>query len=320
MAKNRNNQRRASETMQVQTSNVGADVRSRIASLLVVQGSDSDLGTQIVCDRPITIGRDANIELPLRDNSISRNHCRVERDEKAGQFVLVDMGSTNGTTVNNHKVKIRYPLAAGDKIFLGSSVVRFNLSDEVDLEYQSKLSEMVYTDSLTGLGSRRHYDAIYEALCERANTEFLTISLMVMDMDGLKKVNDTYGHEAGGFCIQKVSEVIRTVLAQYGTVCRFGGDEFVGCFPNMDQKKAMELAEVVRKKVVQTNIVIEGKSQNITLSTGIATYPVDMPDPEQLFRVADRALYLAKRLGRNQVCTPVHPVEITKGPMSPEGR
>src|SRR5687768_2134660 len=118
-------------------------------SLLVVQGAEIDLGRHVMCDRPITIGRDERADLSLSDGSISRAHCMVERSESGG-YLLVDLGSTNGTLLNGERVHDRVPLTSGDKIFLGASVIRFAYSDQLDLQFHSRLEEMVSVDPLTG--------------------------------------------------------------------------------------------------------------------------------------------------------------------------
>jgi diguanylate cyclase (GGDEF)-like protein len=288
--------RRAADTIRVASLDSGQHERTarRMASLQVVQGADVDLGRHLLCDRPITIGRDAAVELALNDGSISRKHCRVERDGESGRYVLIDLGSTNGTTVNGTRIGNVVPLAEGDKIFLGASVVRFSYADALDLEFQSRLEDMVTTDPLTGMATTREYDAIYAAILERAAAEGSPVALLVMDMDGLKQINDTYGHEMGGYTIAQVSLIIRDVLEPYGELCRFGGDEFVACLPSVDRPLALRLAEQVRDNGVRLSP---------TLSIGVATYPHDAADGPGLFSAADGALYRAKRAGRNQVAT-----------------
>jgi len=104
--------RRAAETVRVAAPQDGVkDTARRIASLLVVQGAEVDLGNHLLCNRPITIGRDEGAELALSDGSISRNHCRVERDSETGRYVLTDLGSTNGTMINGTRIAQKVPLA-----------------------------------------------------------------------------------------------------------------------------------------------------------------------------------------------------------------
>jgi diguanylate cyclase (GGDEF)-like protein len=295
--------RKAAETIRVaSTSGMHGAVR-RIASLLVVQGADVDIGRHVLCDKPVTIGRDEGVELALSDGSISRNHCRVERDVDSGRYVLIDMGSTNGTIINGTRIAANVPLAEGDKIFVGASVVRFSYADALDLEYQSRVEELVGTDPLTGLTSRREYDAIYPTLVARATDDNQPLSLLVLDMDGLKQINDTHGHDMGGYAIVEVSNIIREELEAHGILCRFGGDEFVACLPGVELRRACTLAEGVRDRVARHNFVRDGIQLEPTVSIGVASFPRDARSAGELFVAADKALYLAKRRGRNQVAT-----------------
>src|SRR5690606_28103277 len=189
---------------------------------------------------------------------ISRAHCSVERDPDTGHYVLVDLGSTNGTLVNGIRVRGRVPLTAGDKIFLGASVIRFSYSDAFDVEFHSRLEEMVSTDPLTGMASKRQYDAIFDALLERAIAEESRLAVMVMDMDGLKQVNDVHGHEMGSFAIAQVGKILREELEGHGHVARFGGDEFVACIPGLGEDEVRALAEAIRARIARHTFVKDG--------------------------------------------------------------
>jgi diguanylate cyclase (GGDEF)-like protein len=301
MPKNRKMPRKPAETVRVASFMPDQVVQSgeSTGSLLVVQGAEIDLGRHVMCDRPITIGRDERADLTLSDGSISRAHCMVERAD--GGYMLVDLGSTNGTTLNGERVEDRVALQPGDKIFIGASVIRFAYSDQLDHQFHSRLEEMVSIDPLTGMSSKRQYDATYRAMLERALAEDTALVVMVMDMDGLKLINDTYGHEMGGFVIAEVAGLIRAVLEEHGYLCRFGGDEFVGCFAGLEKTRAVALAEQVRDRVAHHTFVHNGARVEPTISIGVAHYPTDVADPNQLFSHADQAMYEAKRHGKNQV-------------------
>jgi two-component system cell cycle response regulator len=298
MPKRRKETRKGAETLKVPA--LSALIGQRVGALVVVQGAEADLGRHVVVDTPVTIGRDEQVELPLRDGSISRRHCRVEREGDG--YVLVDLGSTNGTNVNAHRVADRYPLVPGDKIFLGASVIGFGLSDALDRDYQSKLTEMVTTDPLSGMWVRRQYDASFAEYAMRAEAEDRSLSVLVMDLDGLKRINDTHGHDAGSQVIAEVAGTIRAVLdPEGGILCRYGGDEFVAAFVDMDSEQAAELADELRARVAGLHLHPGGADVRTTLSIGVAAFPEHVDDPGELFTVADHALLRAKREGKDRV-------------------
>lgn len=273
----------------------------RMGSLLVVQGAAADLGKHMLCDHPIIIGRDERVDLSLSDGSISRAHCSVERAANDSGYELVDLDSTNGTTLNGERVVGRRAIEAGDKIFLGSSVLRFAFADAMDVQYHERVGELVQTDGLTGLDSKRQYDAVFDVVSQQAVTEEVNLSVLVMDLDGLKAINDTHGHEMGSFTIKEVANLIRQVMDAYGHLARFGGDEFVCCFPNVDHELALELSEELRVKVENHLFRRNEITVHPTICIGVATYPDHVSDPTLLFKAADDALYRAKRAGKNRV-------------------
>jgi diguanylate cyclase (GGDEF)-like protein len=180
-------------------------------------------------------------------------------------------------------------------------VVRFSYLDDVDIQYQAKVEELVSTDPLTGLTVRRQYDPAYAALIDRARADGEPLALMVLDLDGLKAINDAHGHDVGCYTIVEVSFIMRHLLEPHGLLCRFGGDEFVACLPGVDRARALTLAEAVRDRVERHNFVKDGLRVEPTISIGVAEFPRDATDPAGLFSRADKALYAAKRRGRNQV-------------------
>jgi two-component system, cell cycle response regulator len=294
--------RKAAETIKFTADlAAGESTSRRFAALLVIQGAEADLGLHVVCDRPITLGRDPDVELPLRDGSTSRRHCRVERDEDTGRYVLKDLGSTNGTHVNGTRVHSAVPLAEGDKVFLGASVVKFSFADSVDVQYQARLDHMVSTDALTGLLSRRRFDAEFAAAVMARLIDGVALSVLVMDMDGLKKINDTHGHEMGGFAITEVAALIRAALTGHGETCRYGGDEFVSFLPGHGKTDAARLALEIRDAVAAHRFCKSGVTVTPTISIGVSSLPDDGEEPGALFRAADKCLYRAKAAGKNQV-------------------
>jgi len=270
--------------------------------LLVVQGAEVDLGTQVLCDEPVTIGRDADIELPLRDGSISRRHCRVTRADD-GSYLLSDLGSTNGTRLNGTRIKAPVALADGDKIFLGSTIVKFGYADELDARYHARLETMAATDALTGLLSSRKFDAAFTHAVNEARDVGSPLAVLVMDMDGLKQINDAHGHHMGGFTLVEVAGLLAARLAGRGEVCRFGGDEFAAFLPGVGKAAGVAVADEIRAAVATHTFERDGVVVRPTISIGVAALPDDDTEAEELFRAADRALYRAKAAGKNRVST-----------------
>ncbi|MBU2873004.1 sensor domain-containing diguanylate cyclase [Marinobacter salexigens] len=177
--------------------------------------------------------------------------------------------------------------------------VASNISERHDLEI--KLREFSDTDQLTGLFNRRRLErdlALYYETFERYS---LPTSILMLDLDHLKTVNDTLGHHAGDEMIREVADVFRTELRKTDTASRFGGDEFVIVLPNTEQKQAVQFAErlceCVRRKLQR----FSANGVAVTVSLGVT---VTMPEDrsfEATLKRADKALYEAKKRGRNQV-------------------
>ena len=129
------------------------------------------------------------------------------------------------------------------------------------------------------------------------------LAMLVMDLDGLKQINDTHGHEMGGFTIIESARVLRDALGTMGCLTRYGGDEFVAYVPTHDKRAACALAERLRD-VISLVHVYEQRGARVapTISIGVAVLPDDGETPDELFRAADKALYRAKAAGKNQVC------------------
>src|SRR2546423_15471152 len=136
-----------------------AKAQRKQAALVVLQGSESDIGTHVLLDRPITLGRDPKVELPLQDDGISRKHCRVRFVED--HYLLEDLDSTNGTLVNGELVAAPQRLRAGDRIYLGACVIKFTDADAVEIGFHAQMDTLVGKDDLTGLIAKRRFDAAY---------------------------------------------------------------------------------------------------------------------------------------------------------------
>ncbi|MDP4090407.1 MAG: diguanylate cyclase, partial [Bacillota bacterium] len=158
-------------------------------------------------------------------------------------------------------------------------------------------------DFLTGLNNVRSFDLLYNAALQEAQEKSRVLSIVIVDIDHFKRVNDTYGHQAGDSVLKQLGELLRHGCRSFDVVSRNGGEEFSMLLMDCSCKKACEIAERIRKEVEAHKFILpDNKEINITISLGIATYPETAEDNEALYKNADKALYKAKNTGRNRVC------------------
>jgi diguanylate cyclase len=184
--------------------------------------------------------------------------------------------------------------------------------DEINM-LQRQLSDQANRDALTGLYNRRYLDSTLERELARCQREGLPLSLMLIDLDHFKRINDTYGHQAGDEVLKQLAGMLSAQARSADVVCRFGGEEFLLLLPNMPQAVALERAEQWRSDFAATTIAFGEFRVRATLSIGLSSYPGHGTSPQALIRSADRALYRAKTEGRNRVIVfdaPVTPVDI----------
>jgi diguanylate cyclase (GGDEF)-like protein len=171
-------------------------------------------------------------------------------------------------------------------------------------ESNRELEEKNTLDSLTGIRNRRHFDKKYQAEVRRSRREQTELSVVILDIDHFKKINDEYGHLIGDECIKSVARIMaENVKRPSDDVCRYGGEEFTFILPNTDQAGARQLVERVRMKIEDTPIVSPAGAIKMTISAGICT-GVMLPEQKEnvLLDAADQCLYQAKKSGRNRVC------------------
>ena len=164
-----------------------------------------------------------------------------------------------------------------------------------------KLSHLASTDPLTGIPNRRMLEIDmknYGRLAKRYNK---LLSLVMLDIDNFKSVNDTYGHAAGDEVLKKIANLIKESIRETDRVYRYGGEEFAILCPETDKEGAYELSERIRERIKNTKIEVDkDRYVYITVSLGVANFPEDASDPEELLTVADISLYRAKSEGKDK--------------------
>jgi diguanylate cyclase (GGDEF)-like protein len=190
-------------------------------------------------------------------------------------------------------------------IFLGIGWVTARLVEDAE-----QMRRLAHTDDLTGLHNLRSFEACYAALCSEAIKAGTPLTLLMLDLDRLKAINDRYGHLAGAQAVQTFGHVIAQHVPPGAIACRYGGDEFVIALPACSAQRGLETAERIRTAVTRLAPTLAGHALptgTLSTSVGVATsVPTAQAEPlelsEALFRAADQALYQAKEEGRNRVC------------------
>ncbi len=166
------------------------------------------------------------------------------------------------------------------------------------------LEHQAQVDYLTGLPNRRRFMELAELELARSLRYHKQLSLFMIDIDHFKKVNDTHGHKTGDIVLQKLSEIMQESLREVDIIGRLGGEEFAVLLPETGRVEASEVAERLRDRVAEEEIVLEGGMPlRVTISVGVTTMQQKSVNIDMLLSVADEALYLAKHGGRNQVAT-----------------
>ena len=273
------------------------------ACLVVIQGREIGRDYRLR-RRALVIGRDLEVDIPIPDDSVSRRHARVEvLPVQAGdsqRYVLIDLDSTNHTFVNGQPID-KVDLHDGDKIQVGDTILKFALLDALDSRFHRTVREKIQYDALTGLLTKESLFLAMETELRRAASYHLPLTILMMDLDRFKSVNDTHGHLMGSHVLAGVGRLIRENLRIVDVTGRYGGEEFTSYLAETRAEKAVAVAERIRKSIEREKFHFGGNTTQITISIGVAAYPDHGQDINGLVGRADAALYKAKESGRNRV-------------------
>ena len=263
--------------------------------LVIISGAE--MGRRIdLTHEEVSIGRSDQCTVYVNSDLVSRRHAVINR--VLGHYIVVDLKSTNGTFVNDQRIE-RAELKDGDLLRTGKTVLKY-LENSLELEYMQHILSLATVDSLTGLHNKRHFDEVFGKEVSRSDSAQQPLSLIVLDIDYFKKINDGFGHPAGDAVLKHVAHTVKSQIRPGDTLCRVGGEEFALVLPQTPLHLAHQAAELIRAAVERAVCTFDGTAIPATLSLGAAELaPREIP--EALYQRADERLYAAKHGGRNRV-------------------
>jgi len=270
----------------------------REGCLVIIYGDD--LGRRVPLGaEPCVLGRSSKCDVQLDQESVSRNHARIQRARN--NYVVRDLGSTNGTYVNDELID-EVVLRDGDQLKVGRTIFKFIVSGNMEAQYHEEIYRLMTVDGLTEMHNKRYFNEAIEREASRSARYGRAFSLVLFDIDHFKKINDTYGHLAGDSVLRQLGALVRNRVRRDDIPARTGGEEFSIIVPEVSLTGALNLAEKLRGAIEGAVFKFEGTQIPVTVSMGVAEWTSELTDPQDLVKQADERLYEAKRSGRNRVC------------------
>ncbi len=239
------------------------DIRSHSTAMPIASPSEGDLDARSVLMVPLTF--------------------------KGKKLAILFLGSTTVDYYRNWHLRIIASICQQGAAGIENSLLHRRVENEA------------VTDGLTQLENHRYFQERLKSECSRARRSGGPLSLIIIDIDHFKKVNDTYGHRVGDIMLQRIAGILKDAVRSEDSIARYGGEEFVVILTASDRKGALKMAERLRKAVERTKFVADEYSLRLTITSGTATFSQDGAEPWELIEHADQALYAGKARGRNCV-------------------
>lgn len=274
---------------------------SRTACLVHIYPTGPDLGKRYTLteDAILTVGRQEGCDIHIDDNSVSRRHAIVQAE--ADGFYATDLGSTNGTFVNNEKIT-RCKLKDGDHLGVGTCIYHFLTGSNIESAYHEEIYRLAIVDALTDVYNKRYFLEHLERALASANRNHRPLVLVMFDIDHFKAINDDMGHLAGDYALRELALSIKSSIRKQDLLARYGGEEFALVLPETTHKDALGMAERLRRQVEKQVFQYDNKSFTVTISLGVrGTTGDEALDLAEFIKQADENLYQAKHQGRNRV-------------------
>lgn len=264
--------------------------------LVVLSGNE--IGRQLpIGDKPVRLGRGEECEVSILSEKVSRHHATVLR--RGTRVAIRDENSTNGTYVNDERVTLA-ELKDGDRIRVGKTIIKYLAQHTVEVAAHRQLFDRANRDALTGAFNKRYFEEALDRETRRCLAEGRPLSLVALDLDHFKQVNDTHGHTTGDELLKRFGGVVMQALRGNDIFCRVGGEEFLVILPGAALAVGYVCGERLREQVEEHVFELGELKLRQTVSGGVAEYQPG-EDLTLLRKRADERLYQAKLAGRNRV-------------------
>ena len=269
--------------------------------LVLIYPPGADIGKKFPLERnEVVVGRGTDCDIQVDRDSVSRRHARFFRDPTSGAWSIQDMGSTNGSYVNDIQVQSQV-LCDGDLVKIGAAIFKFLTGQNVETAYHEEIYRMTIVDGLTGVHNKRYFLEFLDREMARCLRYGRPLSLVMFDIDHFKRINDEHGHLTGDHVLKEIARRLQPRIRREELLARYGGEEFAAVLPETAAQGCLEFGEQIRQMVGNTPFEFEGDRMSVTISVGLATIQGQPMDALAFIKVADDNLYRAKRGGRNKV-------------------
>jgi two-component system cell cycle response regulator len=246
------------------------------------------------------VGRDTESGLIVGRSSVSRQHARLYLNND--MWWVEDLGSTNGTFVNEQRCMAPQQLTDSDLLRFGDAIYKFLYGTNIESAYHEALHNMAIQDGMTGIHNKRYFTEFLDREIAVSSRHGHPLTLVMFDVDHFKSVNDGHGHLAGDAVLKDLTARIRPRIRREDLFARYGGEEFACVLPSTALPGGVVFAEHLRSIIEERPCMFENQRIAYTISIGVTTMHRETGvDSASLIRRADENLYAAKRGGRNRV-------------------
>jgi len=282
----------------------------REAAIIFLIAVGEFLALSFLIIRPVSV-MSAALRDGVKENGETVGQLPVISNDEFGDLAREFNAISN--RLNEANSRLRSKVVSADEQLRATNEKLLQQSSELQ-RVNEEFKRLSITDVLTGLFNRRYFESMIEAEVSASARYGNPNSLLLLDVDHFKKINDTYGHSAGDIVLKEIAQHLKGKMRTSDTLCRVGGEEFVVFCKNADRDDALSIAEKLRQAILESKFKIGGETLGVTVSVGVATIPdvYRTSTAKDFYRCADIALYQSKGAGRNRVTHYSHCAEISR--------